>query len=209
MKKNSSAAVYLLLLVFWNPRGYADSWDPPSVQVVTSTSGKFRVVLTPRPISSASDYFLGDADPPGQDKLLPLSRCELILQKKIGEFDPFWSDVWRKPCVNEASPVTVLVTDDGRRVITFDNWHSLGYGCDVIVIYDEKGSPLKRYRLNDIFPENLIEKMNSSASSLFWHGSLSLSSNDLMTIIVGPDPQDRDKLILYLQDGRFEYKREP
>ena len=33
------------------------------------------------------------------------------------------------PLVNEVSPVTALVSDSGN-TITFDNWHSVGYGDD-------------------------------------------------------------------------------
>jgi hypothetical protein len=43
--------------------------------------------------------------------------------------------------------------------VTFDNWYSMGYGVDVLAIYDDKGMLLKRHMLEDIspFPINTYE----------------------------------------------------
>ena len=40
--------------------------------------------------------------------------------------------LWAIPLVNEVSPVDALVSDKDDYVITFDNWHSVGYGDDAV-----------------------------------------------------------------------------
>jgi hypothetical protein len=38
------------------------------------------------------------------------------------------------------APVSALVSEDGAYLITFDNWHSMGYGDDVVVLYRTDGT---------------------------------------------------------------------
>ena len=72
--------------------------------------------------------------------------------------------VWKQDLINRVAPTAVLVSNDGRYVVTFDNWSSMGYGVDVMVVYDHQGYLLKRYNLEQIspFPINLYTKTISS-----------------------------------------------
>jgi hypothetical protein len=51
--------------------------------------------------------------------------------------------------------------------VTFDNWYSMGYGVDVLAIYDDKGMLLKRHMLEDISPFP-INTYGRSISSIWW-----------------------------------------
>lgn len=45
-----------------------------------------------------------------------------------------------------------MVSDNGKYVVTLDDWYSMGYGADVVVYYNEKGHFIKRHMLEDISP---------------------------------------------------------
>lgn len=59
--------------------------------------------------------------------------------------------VWEANLSNEASPVSASVSPDGRHLVTFDNWHRVGYGDDIVAIYDANGQ-LAKYSLEEFAP---------------------------------------------------------
>ncbi|MBI5745619.1 MAG: DUF4919 domain-containing protein [Nitrospirae bacterium] len=76
---------------------------------------------------------------------------------------------WKVRLVNNVSPVSAMVSDMGRYVVTFDNWYSVGYGNDVVVVYGEKGKFLYKYRLEDMLSYSDIRNfVESSVSSRWW-----------------------------------------
>jgi hypothetical protein len=84
------------------------------------------------------------------------------------------------------SPVSALVADGGAYVVTFDNWHSVGFGDDVIVIYDQNGKLLKSLSLADILPGEYVKALPRSVSSLWWAGEHRIVGTDLVLSIVVP-----------------------
>src|SRR5687767_23204 len=75
---------------------------------------------------------------------------------------------WR--LVNEVSPLSALVANDGT-IITFDNWHSVGYGDDVVVIYRSDGSLVRKFGLADLVEDEDIPQFSRSVSSMQWAGT--------------------------------------
>lgn len=154
------ALVALFSLTAWPAR--ADSWAPPEVATYVSANGQYRLTVIPREIGSQLAYFEAKArgetlpEPAG-----PLGRFE----RKEGVE---WVSVWSRGLVNEVAPVDAIVGDDGQRVITFDNWHSTGYGDDVVVIYGEKGALVRSLRLDQIVPPYFIDALPTSVSSIHW-----------------------------------------
>jgi hypothetical protein len=67
---------------------------------------------------------------------------------------------------NPVAPVEAFLSNDGR-LITFDNWHNLGYG-EVAAIYDAKGKLVRSYRLEDLYPKETLQKVQTSVSSRWW-----------------------------------------
>lgn len=82
--------------------------------------------------------------------------------------------VWSRALANRVAPMDVLVSAEGQRVITFDNYGNLGFGKEVVVFYDEKGDILKQYALEDILSEEEIQQVPRTVSSRWWRGKTSI-----------------------------------
>lgn len=147
----------------------ADSWAPPAVQTTASANGRFRVTIVPRGIKSPLDFFQDKADGKklagqreGDAQTAPLARVE--------QRDPTgqWQMRWQKPLVNDVGPTQVLIADDGASLVTFDNWHSVGFGDDVVVIYDRHGNLVRKLSLEQILPRAYVAHLPRSVSSRWW-----------------------------------------
>ena len=64
--------------------------------------------------------------------------CHAILNKIES---PDTIEIWNKKLINPIMPVHVIVTNDGKSIVIFDNWYSMGYGLEVL-------SPLRKVRMN-------------------------------------------------------------
>lgn len=190
----------------------ADSWFPPQVRTTDSANGQFRVTVVPRPIDGALPYFSDKVDgiePAGQTRgeaqRSPMARVERLLGS--GE----WQQVWQMPLVNDVAPVEVLLADDGSRLVTFDNWHSMGYGDDAVVIYDERGDLLRKLSLEQMLPAAYIQHLPRSVSSMQWRGEPALVEDGRMLEIPIAQPEiDRDEpphvpLRIRLADGQVMF----
>ena len=155
----------------------ADSWALPEQQVYLSADKTVRLTVTPRDLNSPLDYF--------QDKV---KGSELAGQRKGGNAQArgrlerkdaagAWIVVWEKPLVNEVSPVGAVVSNSGRYIVTFDNWHSVGYGDDAVVIYNSEGSLIRALSLTQILPENYVSALPRTTSSIHWGRNHSIIEN--------------------------------
>lgn len=68
---------------------------------------------------------------------------------------------------NPVAPLVALVNDEAE-LITLDNWHNMGLGKSMIVIYKANGSVRRQYSLLDLYGKNEILKFESSVSSIRW-----------------------------------------
>lgn len=146
---------------------HADSWAPPSRETYTSADGTARVVVTPRGIDGQLEYFSDKVDgkePAGQAagaQSRPVA--ELYLQQ-----NGRWTFARKFDLVNDVAPVKALVAPGGKYLVTFDNWHSAGFGPDVVVIYDGNGRTMRSLALKDLLPPAYIAHLPRSVSSLWW-----------------------------------------
>ena len=76
--------------------------------------------------------------------------------------------IWERKLINRICPVSAIVSNDGSSVVTFDNWLSLGYGVDTVVVYNELGDLKRRFQLEDISPFPINDYLRS-ISSLYWN----------------------------------------
>jgi TonB family protein len=152
-----STVVVLLLTL----SARSDEWYMPERQSFTSTDGRWRLVVTPGHIDSQLAYF---TDKVNEVPATPDNRARGALYRKraIG-----WKLMHRWTLVNEISPVSALVANDGT-VVTFDNWHGMGYGDDVIVIYAANGELVRKLGLSDLMDEADILQLPHSTSSIQW-----------------------------------------
>ncbi|MDA8020314.1 MAG: energy transducer TonB [Thermoanaerobaculia bacterium] len=127
-------------------------------------------MIEPREISSQQDYFEDKAD--GQVNAGGIEgkndgpRATLYTAR--ADADPELLSSFR--LVNDVAPVSALVSDDGRYLVTFDNWHHVGYGDDVVVIYRSSGELVSSHGLEDLLTEQDITMLPRSVSSHYWAG---------------------------------------
>ncbi|MBN1420137.1 MAG: hypothetical protein JXP34_15265 [Planctomycetes bacterium] len=149
----------------------ADSWPNATPKRFASASGQY--VFRTTPLSGFGEQ----ARRPG--------RCEgALFRVDDGKEVP----VWRRPLINNVSPVTAMVADEGPFVVTFDEWG--GIGRLPVVIYDPQGNLVDVYNLRGLGLDWRKDPIEVSASSIHW--------NRDALIFFGPE----DTLIIRLHWGR-------
>ncbi len=159
----------------------ADSWALPTTRTFTSCHGQARVIVVPRDLESQLAYFedkVKGVEPAGQTETGPTQATARVETWR----DNTWRKVWDKPIVNFVAPVEVIVRDDGRYTVTFDNWHTTGYGPHAVVIYDERGDKVRALALSDMMPQYYIDALTHSTSSIQWRGQPRFASDGRVVI---------------------------
>ncbi|HEV3468040.1 MAG TPA: TonB family protein [Pyrinomonadaceae bacterium] len=172
--KRARAAFEALALAFalgaMAAAAHADSWALPEKRTYYSPNKRFAFEVTPKKLESQLKYFSDkvegkpDAGAPEGSKG---NRCQGAFLVRRGNS---YSRAAAFALVNEVAPVSALVADSGRYVITFDNWHAVGYGPDVVVIYRADGTLVRKLGLEDFLTEKDIETLPRSVSSIWWGG---------------------------------------
>jgi hypothetical protein len=145
---------------------YSDFWPGPVEREVFSPSRNFKVRILPG--KSSGDQFGFAGGPKG-----PYATAELYRKNGADNYTPIRTFT----LLNPVAPVDVFLTDSGR-VITFDNWHNMGYG-KVVVLYDSKGSALRAYSLQELFSAEDMKRFLHSRSSIWWRKSRSFTPLEL------------------------------
>jgi hypothetical protein len=147
----------------------ADSWYLPKQTKYCSPNKKFCLEVTPKTLESQLKYFQDKVDRnpnAGADNSAPKNFCKgkFLVRNGLGVYQAKTTF----PLVNEVAPVEAIVSDDGNFFVTFDNWHAVGYGEDVVAIYRSDGKLVRKLALEDIFTANDIETFSLSTSSRHW-----------------------------------------
>ena len=147
--------VFVLGLFCLLPAAYADSWLPPKPSVTyESLNGDARFIVTASPRSDS------------------LINCRGAAWIKSSDSE--WRQLWDKPLQNRLSPVTAVVANGGWRIVTFDNYYSVGYGDEVIVFYNETGDLIKKYSLENLLSKEELDRVPRSVSSRWWRNRVHL-----------------------------------
>lgn len=169
----------------------ADEWPMPKAETYFSQDRHVRFTVTPRAIAGPLAYFQGKIDGEkraGQRAGNAQSFVRGVLERQ--QDDGHWSVVWDRALVNDVSPVSALVTNSARYVVTFDNWHSMGSGDNVVVIYGPEGSLVRAMALSDFLPDYYIEALPRTVSSLWWSGKHQFSAPEDHVILKVVIPSD-------------------
>jgi hypothetical protein len=175
----------LLALLFVSPVN-ADSWALPKKEKYYSPNKKFYFEVTPKKLESQLKYFEDKVD--GNENAGALEKTKE--NRARGAFyerrsDGGYSRKSKFFLSNEVSPVSAIVSNDGAYIVTFDNWHSVGYGDDVVVIYRSDGTMIKKFALEDLLTEGDIETFSRSTSSMSWGGEHYINgANNLLVLRV-------------------------
>lgn len=160
-----------VLFILWSVASscMADSWALPAEATFYSENKRFAVTIVPKQLAGQLEYFedkvQGQPDA-GAAEGVPDNWpraffCAVDRNDKLNLITAF-------KLVNEVAPVTALVSDDGQYLVTFDNWHSVGYGNDAIVIYRADGSLIRSLSIEDVLTTKDIAVLPRSVSSIHW-----------------------------------------
>jgi hypothetical protein len=181
------ALAALMLCLFATVAARADSWALPEVTVYEAPGKQFRLTVTPRALESQLSYFseaVEKQEKPGQAEGGAEGPRGLFERR---DASGQWAKLWEAPLVNDVAPVKAIVSDLGDYVATFDNWHSMGWGKDAVVIYDARGSLVRAMALVDFLPEDWFLTLPRSVSSIWWSGEHRFEGGKLILQIVMPD----------------------
>lgn len=148
---------------------FADSWSLPEPVKYLSSNKQYQLEVIPRKLESQLAFFndkTKGVEPAGAAKGVQDNVCRGIFSRR--KADGGYEMVWEVRLANDVSPVDALVSDKGEYVVTFDNWHSIGYGDDVVVIYGPGGKLIRKMSLADIFPKDSLVRLPRSVSSIYW-----------------------------------------
>ena len=181
----------MLLSLLLAASAFADSWAPPSVHSYSSPNGEWKLTVYPRGLTNQLDYFRDKVDGkpnaggiPGDTQASPIGH----MQRKQGGR---WQTVWKAPLVNDVSPVEAVVSNDGTTV-TFDNWHSVGWGDDAVVLYAADGRRARAFGLSAFLPKYYINAVPRSVSSIHWRGKprIDEATRELVIPVVVPSADE-------------------
>jgi TonB family protein len=180
----------------------ADQWSLPERTTWHSADRQWRLVITPKQLESQLSYFAdnvaGEADP-GARKDVPRNYARAALYRK-GRF-ALWRQVAYWPLVNGVAPVSALVANDGT-VVTFDNWHGMGYGDDVVVIYRPDGTLVRKLGLTDLMNQYDVDQLSHSVSSIWWSRTHRIDE-DRRQLVLQIDARKVEEVPLSLDTGEM------
>lgn len=200
-----SGLVLSLAVVLVASPAHADSWIPATKQQYRSANAAWRLTIEPRGLTNSLAYFSDQLD--GKER--PGAAAGDTQASAIGTMEHCTAGacrrIWRRPLLNDVAPVDAVVMNDGR-VITFDNWHSMGFGANAVVIYNMRGAPLRRLSLPEFLPRDYVIALPRSVSSLHWRGEpKALGDGRRVTVPVRvPRPGDDDDSDLRHVDVVFD-----
>ena len=194
MRLPAGTMIIFALLLAWAGQARADSWIPPSVTSYFSKDKSHRLTVHPRPFTNALDFFTDKVcgrELAGAPAKTRQRTARAVLERSDGRGG--WTSVWAMPLRNEVAPVEAIVSNDGRYAVTFDNWHSMGFGDDVVVIYDAGGHVVGSFSLTDFLPEDFVSALPRSVSSIHWRGDPRFSGDGKSLIIPVVIPSQRER----------------
>ena len=175
---------FLAILGLTSSAALADEWMLPGRQTYISPGRTARLTVSPRDIQSPLAYFsdkVAHREPAGAPAGSKEQTATAILER--ADASGRWDRDWAGRLQNEVAPVDVLVADRGAGFATFDDWHGLGYGKNVVVIYRPDGSVARHYALSDLFPNWFIDALPHSVSSIWWRGKPKLSKDETEVVV--------------------------
>lgn len=159
----------LLSVVLVASPAFADQWLPASTKQYVSADGAWRLTVEPRPITSPLDYFQDEVDGKDRPGGVPGRSQASALGTMERRVDGVWQQVWQKPLRNDVAPVDAIALPGGA-AMTLDNWHSMGFGPNAVVLYNEQGTAVAAYALTDFLPKSYVQALPRTVSSLHWRG---------------------------------------
>jgi hypothetical protein len=174
MVKRILISVFLIIITF---DSFADFWENPEITVTYSQNKEYALVVYPRyypkdysTVKYQRQYKQGITT----DTIIP---CYAVLYH-LSSLDT--TIIWKKLLVNFTAPCEIVVSNDGKSIVTIDDWFSRGTK-HTIVIYNETGEVVVDFTLKEISPFPLNE-YEITISSIWWKGRAEYLDNDRVKI---------------------------
>jgi len=167
----------------------ADSWLPACPAVYVAPAGAYRFIVMPSGRVDTSVCTRVAQQPEFAARPSSPERATGTLERRSGDG---WVPVWAHELSNPVSPVRAAVSDTGR-VATFDNWHGVGWGDDVVVLFDTQGRPVRQMGLADFLPLAYVHALPRTVSSVWWGGEHAFTADGralrLQVVVPDADPE--------------------
>jgi len=195
--------IIIILTLLIADKVLADIWDSPKIMDYYNSDSTFYVRIYPRHIPDKYSKWL-EASQKKKKKFQPadtlVTPCYARMYKVADGKEKL---IWEQKLINRIAPVTAIVSNDGKFLVTFDNWLSMGYGVDVMVYYNEKGELIKRHMLEDISPFP-INTYKISISSLWWRCGQEFIDNHRISICFMDENEVTKKIIYNLAEQKIK-----
>ncbi len=169
----------------------ADEWASAQIREVFSKSREYFVRVIPGKSIGDTVGFAGAAKG-------PYAEAEFYRREK----DRSYHLASTATLVHPVAPVEFLVTDFGF-LITFDNWHNMGYG-EVVAFYSPRGNLIRSYKLADLFSAAEIDRFSHSVSSLWWRTQTLYVREGGRSVYAALEPAGRE-MIFDVASGAYQY----
>jgi len=192
---------YLLVLLFvvYTTYAFADFWEDAKITITYSQNKEYMLVVYPikypNIFITPKHHRLHKNRTP-KDTIIP---CHAVLYKLLGTDTV---EVWNKLLVNNVSPVEIIVANDGKSVVTFDDWHSRGFQ-HTMVVYLEYGDLFKDFSLKEISPFPL-EQYYRTISSIHWGSHGKYIDNNRVEVSFHDEKGETRKRVFNIKQGEFE-----
>lgn len=192
---------YLVLIFFIviTIRAFTDEWLDAKIIIAYSQNKEYMLEVYPRKYpdnSHPSKYCRQYKKEIVRDTISP---CHAVLYR-ISNSDT--TQIWNRYLVNFTSPVKVLIANNGKSVVTIDDWGMAGYK-HTMVVYGETGEVIKDFDLEDITPFP-IEQYSRSISSISWGGYGEYLDNDRIEMHFQNELGEKKKRIFNITSIKFE-----
>lgn len=176
----------LLLAACFTQVVRADEWLPARQTTYRSDNDAYRFKVLPgRP-----------PDRKSPDAMPVRAKGTLFASRRGGS-----GQRWEATLSNPIAPALAIVSNTGRHVATFDNWASVGYGGDVVVIIGEEGRTLYSYSLEEILDSAAIARtVTQTEGSRWWRaGDPAFDASEENLVL----PTTAGEMIISLADGKI------
>jgi hypothetical protein len=181
------AALAVPAALIWAGPACADSWMLPETTTYLSPDKGCRLTIVPRDLENQLTYLEGKVDNVEKAGQRPGGnpQANATLERRLP--DGRWERLWARALVNDVAPADALVSDGMDYVVTFDNWHSIGYGDDSIVIYDIAKGGVRTFSVETLLGAEYFAALPRSVSSVQWRGDKRIEGGQLVIDVVVPD----------------------
>lgn len=171
---------------------HADIWTLPEVRHYYSSDSTYCLTVFPTRFPAGRHKKKSEKE---ADSLA--SQCYAQM-KRIEMNDTII--LWEKRLINSIAPLFAIISDDGKNVITFNDWGLAEHGINAMVIYDGEGTFKKRYTLKEIspFPVN-------SYSSIWWFSDVGYLDNQRVEFGFKDKDGNRKERIYNTETLEFEF----